>query len=211
MSSQKQSPKALIFLGNPGGEYEKTRHNAGFLFANQAFPGQSWEKKFHGLHGQAQFQRQDSSPWKLWLLKPETYMNQSGKSARAFQQFYKLEAEELLVVFDQLELPCGSWRFRQNGGLAGHKGLRSLVEQGLEPQFHRLELGIGRPEKGSVSSHVLGRFQPWEEALFEKALKEAAQALGFTGVVNAYVLAQDLPGDQALEQGVQHFLYGVFS
>ncbi len=147
--------KLMAFLGNPTREYSLTRHNVGFQLADHLYATLPWSKKFHA---------RVASNGGIFLLKPETYMNESGRSVRAAMDFYNLDIEGLLVVHDDLELPFGTLRLQQGGGLGGHKGLRSIVQHLSDDAFLRLRIGIGRPTHGSVSSWVLSRFSPIEEA-----------------------------------------------
>lgn len=156
--------KLLIFLGNPGKLYEKSRHNVGWLLCDKLYPSVQWAEKFHSLHAKVGTVR---------LLKPQTYMNESGKAVRACTDFFNFKAEEILVVHDDLELPFGTVRFQKGGGLQGHNGLKSIKSHLGEDGFYRLRFGIGRPAKGSVASYVLLPFSK-EEApllpiLFDKA------------------------------------------
>lgn len=148
--------KLMAFLGNPTSQYARTRHNVGWMIADHLFPKTSWSAKFHGKVGLHET---------TLLLKPETFMNESGRSVRAAMDYYNLQAKQLLVIHDDLELPFGTLRLQQGGGLGGHKGLRSIVQHLSDDSFLRLRVGIGRPERGSVSSWVLSRFDPIEEAL----------------------------------------------
>ncbi len=147
--------KLMAFLGNPTREYSLTRHNVGFQLADHLYGALSWSSKFHG---------KTASDKGIFLLKPETYMNESGRSVRAAMDFYNLDIEQLLVVHDDLELPFGTLRLQQGGGLGGHKGLRSIVQHLSDDAFLRLRIGIGRPQHGSVSAWVLSRFDSVEEA-----------------------------------------------
>lgn len=168
------SDKVLCFLGNPGSQYAKTRHNAGWMvikslsFATQI----NWMEKFKG---ETSLVHQNSQ--KLYLLKPKTYMNLSGESLQALLSFYKLTPVQTLVVHDDLELPCGRIRLQRGGGLGGHNGLKSIAQNLGTQDFYRLRLGIGRPERESVSSFVLGAFAPHEEPLLQAMLTEAARKI----------------------------------
>jgi PTH1 family peptidyl-tRNA hydrolase len=146
--------KLLVFLGNPGKEYERTRHNVGWMACAHAFPSAVWTQKFHGLIAQTQVFR---------LLKPMTYMNASGLSVQACASYYQYNVQQILVIHDDLELPFGTVRLQAGGGLAGHNGLKSIKEQLGSDQFLRLRIGIGRPPFGSVSAFVLQRFTKDEE------------------------------------------------
>lgn len=165
--------KAVIALGNPGLEYEKTRHNIGWMsiehlpFANSL----SWLKKFKGVYSTHSVSRE-----KVYFLKPLTYMNLSGESAVEFMNFFKISVDEILVVHDELDFPYGQLALKKGGGLAGHNGLKSLTSCLGTQDFWRLRLGIGKPVHGSVSSWVLSPFGKEEQGSLEEFLKGAAQA-----------------------------------
>ena len=151
-------------LGNPGREYERTRHNAGWVVLDELARrhGGSWRSKFSGSLAEV---RVDGS--KLALLKPETYMNESGRSAAAAARFFKVPAESLLVVHDDVDLDPGRLQARRGGGLAGHNGLRSLAQHLGTQDFLRLRIGVGRPGRGDprpVKDWVLSPFAPEEDA-----------------------------------------------
>jgi peptidyl-tRNA hydrolase, PTH1 family len=147
-------------LGNPGGSYARTRHNVGFLVADelaQRHDG-SFRSKFNG---QLAAVRLDGL--RLAILKPETYMNVSGKSVAAARRFFKVEPAELLVVHDDVDLAPGRLQARLGGGLAGHNGLRSIASSLGTQDFLRLRIGVGRPERGDprpVADYVLSEFAP---------------------------------------------------
>jgi peptidyl-tRNA hydrolase, PTH1 family len=151
-------------LGNPGREYERTRHNVGWLVVDELARrhGGSWRSKFSGSLADV---RVDGS--KLALLKPETYMNESGRSVAAATRFFKVPAESLLVVHDDVDLEPGRLQARRGGGLAGHNGLRSLAQHLGTQDFLRLRIGVGRPGRGDprpVKDWVLSPFAPEEDA-----------------------------------------------
>jgi peptidyl-tRNA hydrolase, PTH1 family len=150
----------VVGLGNPGREYATTRHNVGFMVADELARrhGGSWRSKFSGEIADL---RLDGA--RLALLKPQTYMNESGRSASAAAKFYKVEPEDLLAVHDEVDLELGRMQARLGGGLAGHNGLRSLASGLRTPEFLRLRIGVGRPERGDprpVSDWVLSPFAP---------------------------------------------------
>ena len=141
-------------LGNPGPQYQWTRHNAGFLFLDRIAHLENVSinrKTFSGLAGEWNFRNN-----RLILLKPQTFMNLSGKSVMQALQFYKLPLSQLIVVHDELDLPYGTVRFKQGGGHGGHNGLRSIQEQLGKGDFTRLRVGIGRPSHGDTVNYVLG-------------------------------------------------------
>jgi len=145
-------------LGNPGSQYQWTRHNAGFLFLDRLAHLENTaitRKNFSGLVGE----------WKQGndrhiLLKPQTFMNLSGRAVMQALQFYKLPLSRLIVVHDELDLPFGTVRFKQGGGHGGHNGLRSIMEQLGKGDFIRLRIGIGRPPHGDTVNYVLGNIPP---------------------------------------------------
>lgn len=163
---------AVVFLGNPGKEYEKTRHNAGWMVADGWPDPLAWQEKFKGRWTSVL-----GVGGKVPFLKPLTFMNLSGESVRALVDFFKIDPEALLVVHDELELPFGEVRFQKGGGLGGHNGLRSLKQHLGTQDFHRLRIGIGRPPRGDVSSFVLSRFSADEEAVLPRTLDQAVAIL----------------------------------
>jgi PTH1 family peptidyl-tRNA hydrolase len=170
-------------LGNPGREYERTRHNLGWLVLDELARrhGGSWRSKFSGSFAEVRL-----GDLRLGLLKPETYMNESGLSVGAAARFYKVEPEHLLVVHDDVDLEPGRLQARAGGGLAGHNGLRSLAQQLGSQEFERLRIGVGRPGRGarrSVSDWVLSGFAPEDdvETLVTKAA-DAVEAIASEGL-----------------------------
>lgn len=166
----------IVGLGNPGKEYEATRHNAGFWFvdalARQQRANFKPEKKFHGQLARFQHEGQD-----VWLLKPETFMNLSGQAVQAVCQFYKIPITEVLVVHDDLDLPPGTARLKKAGGHGGHNGLRDIMAR-LGKDFYRLRLGIGHPgDKNRVTGHVLKKATVDDTQLIEQAIDDALRVL----------------------------------
>jgi peptidyl-tRNA hydrolase, PTH1 family len=147
-------------LGNPGRGYERTRHNIGFLVADELarrLDG-SFRSKFNGRLAEVRL-----SDLRLALLKPETYMNVSGKSVSAARKFFKVDPGDLIVVHDDVDLEPGRLQARLGGGLAGHNGLRSIAAALGTQDFLRLRIGVGRPERGDprpVADYVLSEFEP---------------------------------------------------
>jgi len=147
-------------LGNPGREYEHTRHNVGFMVADELARrhGGSFRSKFSGRLAEVRLDR-----LRLALLKPETYMNESGRSVGAAARFFGVEPDGLLVVHDDVDLEPGRLQARLGGGLAGHNGLRSITQHVGSQEFLRLRIGVGRPERGDrrpVADFVLSQFEP---------------------------------------------------
>ncbi|MDR3416449.1 MAG: aminoacyl-tRNA hydrolase [Nevskia sp.] len=170
------SIRAVVGLGNPGAEYEYTRHNAGFWFVDRlADAGRAdfrVESKFHGALARVRLGGAE-----LLLLKPGTFMNRSGQAAQALAAFYKIPPQEILVVHDELDLPAGTARLKRGGGHGGHNGLRS-VHQHLGESYARLRIGIGHPgQKELVHDYVLSRPSQADLRLIDEALDRALAAL----------------------------------
>jgi PTH1 family peptidyl-tRNA hydrolase len=162
-------------LGNPGPEYEHTRHNAGCLVVDELARrhGGSWRSKFSGSLAEVRLGER-----RLALLKPETYMNESGRSVSAAARFFKVPAESILVVHDDVDLEPGRLQARAGGGLAGHNGLRSLAQDLGTQDFLRLRIGVGRPGRGDrrpVADWVLSPFAPGDDV--EALVARAADAV----------------------------------
>ncbi|HLP98682.1 MAG TPA: aminoacyl-tRNA hydrolase [Sideroxyarcus sp.] len=182
--------KLIVGLGNPGKEYEATRHNAGFWWVdelarlhNASFKADS---KFHGLVAKANLHGHE-----VFLLKPQTFMNVSGRSVGAVAQFYKIEAAQILVVHDELDLPPGSAKLKLGGGHGGHNGLKDIIAHLGTKDFWRLRVGIGHPgDRGEVSNFVLNAPRKEEQVLIDAALQRAYEvaALVIEGKLEAAML-----------------------
>ena len=149
--------QAVVGLGNPGPQYETTRHNLGFLALDAVADTYGVRFEEQRMRSQAEIVLDDR---KIILVKPLTYMNHSGRICPVLQRM-GIAAENMLVVHDDLELSFGTIKYKKGGSTAGHNGLKSLAEQ-CGQQFHRIRIGIGRPSKQDVSKYVLGRFSPQE-------------------------------------------------
>lgn len=162
-------------LGNPGARYQWTRHNAGFLFLDRMahLEGVSiTRKQFSGLTAEM-----DRKGRRIVMLKPQTYMNLSGRSVSQAMQFYKLKPENIMVVHDEIDLQLGIARLKQGGGHGGQNGLRSIIELIGSSDFTRVRIGIGRPLHGDVSSYVLGNLMPDEMENMARVLDGAIEML----------------------------------
>ena len=162
-------------LGNPGREYERTRHNVGWLVANELARrhGGSFRSKFSGSLAETRL-----GDLRLALLKPETYMNESGRSLAAAARFFRVDPSALLVVHDDVDLEPGRLQARLGGGLAGHNGLRSIAQALGTQDFLRLRIGVGRPGRGDrrpVADYVLSPFEPEEDV--DELLARSADAV----------------------------------
>ena len=165
----------VVGLGNPGREYAGQRHNVGAMVVDELARrhGASWKGKFSG-----QFAELRLDGHRVALLKPETYMNESGRSVAAAARFYKLEPDAILVIHDEGDFDLGRLQVRKGGGLAGHNGLRSIVQHLKTADFMRLRIGVGRPRRGDprpLADYVLSDFEPADDA--ESIVRRAADAV----------------------------------
>jgi len=176
-------PQLIVGLGNPEPKYDRTRHNIGFNAVDAL--AQSWQislsenRKFQGIFGEGNRPRGQ----KIRLLKPLTYMNLSGQSIRAVADWYKIPAESVLVVYDDMDLPIGKIRMRLSGSAGGHNGMKSAIAHLGTDKFPRLRIGIGKPQnevsqkEKDTSSFVLGKFSSEETQLLENVLKLVREAV----------------------------------
>jgi len=167
----------VVGLGNPGADYENTRHNAGALFveALARAAGQTLrpEKKYHGLYARIQWQGLD-----LHLLNPTTFMNRSGLAIKALADFFKIQPQQILVAHDELDLPPGTAKLKKGGGHGGHNGLRDTIAHLGTNDFQRLRIGIGHPgDSRRVTGHVLGRLGKQETEELNAVIDEIMRVL----------------------------------
>ncbi|AKG03262.1 MULTISPECIES: aminoacyl-tRNA hydrolase [Salimicrobium] len=182
--------KCIVGLGNPGKKYEATRHNAGFQVIDELAKRNNWtveKKKFNSL-----FTTEHVRGEKIILLKPQTYMNLSGGAVRSFMDYFGLGEEDLLVIYDDLDLLPGKIRLRQKGGHGGHNGIRDIIDQLGTKEFKRLRVGIGKPKSDSVINHVLDTFSKEEKKYMEDSIDRSVEACeawmerSFDEVMNEY-------------------------
>ncbi len=175
----------IIGLGNPGQQYDQTRHNMGFMLIDHLLDLASYHGRQESMNG-SKFKcdlwratLNSSSDW--WLFaKPLTYMNLSGQCVQPLLAWHKLSAKDLIVLHDELDIKVGQLRFKCGGGNAGHNGLKSITQSLGTPDFYRLRMGIGRPtlpEHGDVSSYVLARPKGEEKEIVEASLPKAVEVL----------------------------------
>ena len=167
----------VVGLGNPGADYENTRHNAGALFvealARDAGQSLRLEKKYHGMYARIQWQGLE-----LHLLNPLTFMNRSGLSVKALADFFKISPEQILIAHDELDLPLGTAKLKKGGGHGGHNGLRDSIAHLGTNNFQRLRLGIGHPgEARQVTGYVLGRLGKQETEALTAVFDETMRVL----------------------------------
>ena len=154
--------KLIVGLGNPGKEYENTRHNLGFLVIDQLANKLNVElnkKKFNGSYYQSK---------EYILLKPQTYMNGSGECIVAFLNYFRIPLDNLLVIYDDIALPLGSFRYRSQGSHGGHNGMKNIIELVGSQDFKRLRVGIGYDQKFFIKDWVLGNFSSFEKEEIRK-------------------------------------------
>ena len=178
--------KLLVGLGNPGPEYSATRHNIGFLIAEQVAQKNRIaikKKGFQGHYGVGRIAARE-----VTVLLPQTFMNRSGSSVNAAYQSLGIGPGDLIVIYDDLDLPFGRLRIKTDGGHGGHNGIRDIIAVLGLRDFIRLRIGIGRPERGDVTGHVLSRFAVQEQKLLPELVLAAAaavEAIVADGVVEA--------------------------
>lgn len=166
--------KAIIGLGNPGSKYEKTKHNIGFMAIEQICALQHVEMK------RTDFEAEVGSFFlngeKILLIKPLTFMNESGRAVGPLLTYYNISLEDTLVIYDDLDLAVGKVRLRKKGSAGGHNGIKSLIAHLKTEQFYRIKVGIGRPKGNqSVVHHVLAHFDTEDQLQITKAIKKASQ------------------------------------
>jgi PTH1 family peptidyl-tRNA hydrolase len=169
--------KVIVGLGNPGSEYSRTRHNAGFWFidalAESARAPWGLDKKIHAETAKMRIAGQP-----VWLLKPSTFMNHSGRSVQSALQYWKVEPEQCLLAHDELDLPPGKARLKFDGGHGGQNGLRDTMAQLGHGRFHRLRIGIGHPgHKDQVTPWVLGRPSQVDATAISQAISESIEIM----------------------------------
>ncbi|MDD7733326.1 MAG: aminoacyl-tRNA hydrolase [Firmicutes bacterium] len=167
--------KIIAGLGNPGKEYENTKHNVGFLTIDilaEKYDIKVNKIKFKGLIGEGMIGTE-----KVILVKPQTYMNLSGQCIREIVAFYKLDMEDLVVIYDDIDLPMGNLRIRKKGSAGTHNGMRSIIYDLQDDGFPRVRVGIGGERKGDLANYVISGFSGDDRKLIEEAIVKAADAV----------------------------------
>ncbi len=164
--------KLIVGLGNPGPEYAGTRHNVGFMAVDVLADrlGMAFSREKH----RALVAEGWANGEKLMLMKPQTFMNNSGEAVADAVRFYQLDWEDVLVVFDDMDLACGMVRVKQKGSAGGHRGMASIIQHAGDSSIHRIKIGIDHPLFGTVVDYVLQNFSTEEQALIKPALKVSA-------------------------------------
>lgn len=172
--SSERETYLIAGLGNPGSRYVDTRHNLGFMVADELarqLPGGNWRERF-----QASYQEQEHNGKRLIIVRPLTYMNNSGQAIGQLARWYHVPLVRLLVIYDELDLPYGRIRIRPSGSAGGHNGMSSIVRALGSDQFPRLRIGVSRPVSGSTVDYVLSRFSSTERAELPELVSLAADA-----------------------------------
>ena len=169
--------KIFVGLGNPGAEYAKTKHNVGFMLADKLaedLGAENWKNNFNALVAETFFEGE-----KILIVKPQTFMNNSGEAVGSLVNFYKISTEDLTVAHDDLDLPAGMIRLRPKGSGGGHHGVESIIQHlGGEKNFARVRIGIGRPPQNrTVINHVLSNFNAEDSEKISAALEELLPAV----------------------------------
>lgn len=183
--------KCIVGLGNPGKKYDGTRHNVGFAVIDELIKRHQIkldQSKFKG-----HFAIETLFGEKVIFLKPQTFMNLSGESLRPLMDFYKIEPKDVLVIFDDLDLPVGKIRLRQKGGHGGHNGIRSIIDHLGTKEFKRIRIGVGRPTNNMpIVNYVLSPFTPEQQEDVQTTINKSADACDewiqtpFSDVMNEY-------------------------
>ena len=182
--------KLIVGLGNPGKEYARNRHNVGFQLLDKV--AEKHELSVDRIESRALLAEGELAGKQVMFLKPLTYMNQSGQAVRPAVRRYNIPTEDILIVYDDLDLPLGQVRLRERGGAGGHKGMRSVISSLGTQDIARLRIGIGRPKRGSPEEYVLQDFTLEESIIMEGSFEKALSALecflreGITAAMNEY-------------------------
>lgn len=182
--------KLIVGLGNPGKQYEHTKHNVGFMTIDEIAKEKgvsNFQKKFNGVYA---FYHTPNG--KVYLLKPETYMNLSGECMIPFMNYFQIADDEVVVVYDDLDTAIGRLRLRESGSAGGHNGIKSIIAHIGHQKFKRVRIGISRPTVGTVVDYVLSPFAADKQEEVQESVKRAAQAVidledkSFSDVMNIY-------------------------
>ena len=166
----------IVGLGNPEEEYSKTRHNMGFNTINkisQQYNIEVKQNKFQALYGSGMIEKE-----KVILLKPQTYMNLSGEAIKEARDFYNVKPEEIIVIYDDIDIEKGKIKLRKKGGPGSHNGMKSVVQELSTTDFIRIRVGIGQPEfKSDMINYVIGKVPEEEQKILQQGTKKAAEAI----------------------------------
>lgn len=177
--------KLIIGLGNPGAKYRDTKHNIGFIALDEMAFQNGWafnKSKFESVYAEGRIGTE-----KVLLIKPQTFMNESGRSVRPWMDYYDLTEEDIVVIYDDMDLPPGKIRLREKGGSGGHNGIKSLIQHLGTKKFNRVKIGVGRPfPEQSVVSHVLSGFPKETHEEMLQAVKQTSEAVTYWAEGHAF-------------------------
>jgi len=164
----------IVGLGNPGDKYDRTRHNIGFMVADKLSDeySASFSKGFRGEYAEFFLNGQ-----KHYILKPQTYMNLSGESVQLIASYFKIEAEDIIAIHDDMDIEFGRMKLKKGGNDGGHKGIRSMIQMLSEKDFIRLKMGIGKDSRKDTVGHVLGKFSPDEAEKLDEFIDFSVKAV----------------------------------
>lgn len=174
--TEPQSIKLIVGLGNPGQRYAHSRHNVGFMIVERF--AHAHDLRFARKRFNAEIAEGEIGGTRVMIVKPQTYMNLSGEAIGKLFKFYKIEPHDLIVVYDDLDLPLGKTRMRAKGSAGGHHGMESIISHIGTSDFPRLRVGIGRPNPDADIDHVLGNFESDERKLMDETFANASDAIG---------------------------------
>lgn len=167
--------KLIIGLGNPGKEYESTRHNVGFIVVDNYVNGAVWKEKYNALYAECFVNKE-----KVIFIKPMTFMNLSGSSVVNFTNFYKINSEDILVIHDDIDLPAGTYRLKYNSSSGGHNGIKDIINKLGTQKFSHLKIGVGKDNKMEVKDFVLSKLTSDEKkALLDKK---------YIDIINSFII-----------------------
>lgn len=182
--------KLLIGLGNPGKEYENSRHNVGFIMLDNI--AKNLSVNFDNNKKKSLFGRAKKGDIEYILLKPQTFMNLSGESALYISKFFNISIENITVIYDDMDMPFGTFKIKKGGSSGGHNGIKSLIEKLQSDNFYRIRIGIGRPNfKEKVNDYVLSSFSKSEREIIDKDISNKVIEAVKTALFESPVIAQN--------------------
>lgn len=164
--------KLIVGLGNPGKEYENTRHNVGFMTVDNYCTGEKFSQKFNGLYISKNINGE-----KVIFLKPQSYMNLSGMVVRAFVDYFDIDLKDVLVIRDDLDLPVGTYKIKFNSSSGGDNGIKSIIQELDSQMFGQLKIGISNDKKIDTKDYVLGKFSKSEMQTLDTVIKQASEII----------------------------------
>lgn len=164
--------KLIVGLGNPGKEYEKTRHNIGFMCIDNYIKNDLWKEKFNALYQEISINNE-----KVIFIKPLTYMNLSGQAVKSFAVYYKIDIDDILIIQDDMDLSLGQIKLKINSGSGGHNGIKSIISELKSENFPRLKIGISHNKNYDTKDYVLGKFSAEEFEILNKTIENSKEII----------------------------------